>query len=134
MRLFSMKKILMIVRNRRKMFSMTNMIQEKFLKIILFHMMLTKMTLGKLDHLMQIQRLLLAIALVKPFRKMGKICRMICLIQEKLQKIIPISIKNERLLLLKTSLKWSKIMRKPKAMVYRSMEKWLKIILNMELS
>ena len=134
MRLFSMKKILMIVRNRRKMFSMTNMIQEKFLKIILFHMMLTKMTLGKLDHLMQIPRLLLDIALVKPFRKMGKIWRMICLIQEKLQKIIPISIKNERLLLLKTSLKWSKIMRKPKAMVYRSMEKWLKIILSMELS
>ena len=30
-RLFSMKKVLMIVRNRRKMFSMTNMIQEKFL-------------------------------------------------------------------------------------------------------
>ena len=54
--------------------------------------------------------------------------------KKKLQKIIPISIKNERLLLLKTSLKWSKIMRKPKAKVYRSMEKWLKIILSMELS
>jgi hypothetical protein len=51
----------------------------------------------------------------------------------KIAKNYLISIKNGRLLLKRTPLKWSKIMRKPKVTMYGSMEKWLKIIPNMEL-